>query len=202
MKIMIGLFAVAGVLFAGSQAYIANSSRRTEQRPYEVLKKEGKIEIRWYPPVNMAAYQASGSMHDGQNGSFRVLAGYIFGGNAQGKQIAMTSPVEMANVEGGNEMRFMMPTDIPMDSLPKPKDSRVRLFTAEGFHAATITFGGYNSEADTRAHADKLQQFLDKEGIAYSPDVIVLGYNPPFQVVDRRNEVMFKLPDYNSQPVN
>lgn len=196
---MLGIAATIGIVFAGVQTYVAVSSRRTEHRPYNVLKQEDNIEVRWYPPVNMAAYDSDKSMYDGQNGSFRVLAGYIFGGNADGKQIAMTSPVEMRNHTDGSEMRFMMPTDIPMDSLPQPRDGRIRLFTEEGFHAATITYGGYSSESDVRKHSDKLRKYLDRAGIDYEPDVIVLGYNPPFQVVDRKNEVMFRLRDYAPQ---
>jgi hypothetical protein len=198
---ILAVMATAGLVFAGAQVYVANSSKRTEQRPYEVLKKEGDIEIRWYPPVNMAAYVSDRSMYDGSNGSFRVLAGYIFGGNAQGKQIAMTAPVEMREGSSGSEMRFMMPTDIPMDSLPQPKDGRIRLFTEQGFHAATITYGGYSSESDTRKHTDRLKKFLDKNDLKYDSDVVVLGYNPPYQLVDRRNEVMLRLRDYpNLQP--
>jgi hypothetical protein len=196
MKMLLAITITAGILLAGAQAYVANSSRRTEQRPYEVLEKQDDIEIRLYPPVNMAAYESGGSIHEGQGGSFRVLAGYIFGGNDQGAQIPMTSPVEMRSSGDSSEMRFMMPTNIPMDSLPQPKDSRIRLFTEEGFHAATITYGGYSSAKDEQKHADRLRKHLEKAGIAFEPDLIVLGYNPPYQVVDRKNEVMFRLKEY------
>lgn len=196
MKIMFGIAIALGAVFAGAQVYFAASSRNTEQRPHTVLRKEGNIEIRWYPPVNMAAFQSNSPMYGGQNGSFRVLAGYIFGGNAEGRQIAMTSPVEMRDQGQGSEMRFMMPTDLPMDSLPTPSDSRVRLFTEAGFHAATITYGGYSSESDVREQSERLRKYLDDAGLAYESDVIVLGYNPPYQVVDRKNEVMFRLRDY------
>jgi hypothetical protein len=198
-KIMIGLLGAGAVIFAGAQAYVAYSTRHTEQRPYEVLRTVGNIEIRWYPPVNMAAYRQEGPMFGGQNGSFRVLAGYIFGGNTKGQSIAMTSPVEMLETGTDNEMRFMMPSNLHMDSLPTPNDSRIRLYTEAGFHAATLTFGGYNSEGLTKKHAKELQDFLEKEGIAFFPDLVILGYNPPFQVFDRKNGVMLRLPAFQKE---
>ena len=63
----------------------------------------------------------------GEVTGFRSLAGYIFGGNEGGKKIAMTAPVHMEMGADSSRMRFVMPSDLTMDSLPEPNDANVKL---------------------------------------------------------------------------
>jgi len=61
-----------------------------EEPKYTVLQEfENGIEIRAYEPHLVAVTKMDGS----QNSGFRVLAGYIFGGNEKEQEIAMTAPV-------------------------------------------------------------------------------------------------------------
>ena len=87
--ILIGLF----ILF---QIYTIMSINKTETQAYKVIKVEEKFEIRYYPAATMAMISStSKSYRDLGSSGFGKLAKYIFGGNSEKKQIAMTSPVHM-----------------------------------------------------------------------------------------------------------
>jgi hypothetical protein len=71
-----------------------------ENAPYVVLRRlSGRVELRRYPPLLLAATDVSGERDVGraQSAGFRRVAGYIFGGNvaagAAPEAVAMTSPV-------------------------------------------------------------------------------------------------------------
>jgi hypothetical protein len=193
MKLFLYGLAVLAPLFVGFQAYTTVATSNTEKRPYEVLHSEGAFEIRYYPPVNMATVVTKGNLSN-RNGNFRVLAGYIFGGNEENRSIAMTSPVEMAEEgKGKSRMSFMMPTDIPMDSLPNPNDDRIKLHQSEPFYAATIRYGGWSSRDVREKKTKALREWLADMHLRPEADPIYLGYNPPYQMVNRRNEVMIMI---------
>jgi hypothetical protein len=57
-------------------------------------------------------------------------------------------------------------------------------------YVAVIQFGGYASDKDLKFYADKLSNILTKKGIATNGHFRFLGYNPPFQFINRRNEII------------
>ena len=72
------------------------SSDKTETQEYQVVKIEKDFEIRHYPAATMASISSFARTYkDLRTPGFRKLAGYIFGGNSENKQIAMTTPVHM-----------------------------------------------------------------------------------------------------------
>ena len=68
-----------------------------EQPPYEVIADlDGGLEIRSYGPRLAAETTVRGEDRDrAQSEAFGVLAGFIFGGNRENKEVAMTAPVEV-----------------------------------------------------------------------------------------------------------
>ena len=86
---------------------VASTAQAIEEPAYTIEKawEAEQIEIRSYTPRVMAVTTMQGDENDG----FRVLAGYIFGGNAGEEKIAMTAPVQQS-MKGEQEMAFMMPT--------------------------------------------------------------------------------------------
>jgi len=169
-------------------------SAGTEQQPYRVLDKADGYEIRLYPPAMFASVTKSGHMMDIGNDGFRELAGYIFGGNSSGEKIAMTAPVVFAP-ENGNaertEMRFVMPEGYTAEALPTPRSEQVRLWESDTVFMAVRRFGGFASNKDIEREADELRACLHTAGIAFEDQVVFMAYNPPFQLVGRRNEVAF-----------
>ena len=52
-----------------------------EEPEYTRLDGDGPFEVRRYAPVVVAEVSVTGDMQSATNAGFRVLAGYIFGGN-------------------------------------------------------------------------------------------------------------------------
>ena len=120
------------------------------------------------------------------------MAGYIFGGNDRNENIAMTSPVAMS-LEDSMTMMFMVPKKYKKETLPQPNQSQIQFTEEPAKVVAAITFGGWANDKNIEEHKQKLIAALDKEGIPYSNKFYLLGYNPPFELVNRRNEVIVEL---------
>ncbi len=195
--IMKGLLVASGILagaFAASQIYTVVNSNRTERQPYEVIRKEKDFEIRHYPSATMAKITSTASSYkELGSAGFRKLAGYIFGGNAANTQIAMTSPVHMDIDSSSSTMSFVMPAQYNVTNLPKPDNAEVSIETVAEEYVAAITFGGFASDADIQKYSAQLAQALQKANISYDGNFRFLGYNPPFQMVDRTNEIIVRV---------
>jgi len=76
------------------------------------------------------------------------------------------------------------------DDLPIPDNAEIDIQTKEAEYVAAITFGGFASAADIDKHKAILQSQLTKKGITYYGNFRFLGYNPPYQIFGRRNEVI------------
>jgi hypothetical protein len=145
-----------------------------------------QIEIRSYAPRIMALTTMQG---DEDNG-FSVLAGYIFGGNAEEQKIAMTAPVQQS-MEGEREMAFMMPAEYALEDLPQPEDQRVLFREAPAYTAAVIQFSGWASPEKADDNWQQLRRFLIAEGIDITGDPTLNQYNPPWTLpFMRRNEII------------
>jgi len=194
MKVIIilsGLF----VLFTGFQLYLAVSINKTEQQKFELIKKEGELEIRFYPEAIMATTYTTGKYRSTSRGGFQTLAGYIFGSNDESKKIAMTAPVHM-NFGDSASMSFVMPSEYEMDELPTPVDKNVHLHKSQARYVACIEFGGYADDNSIEKKSKELLKALKDQGLDHTGEIEYLGYNPPYQTVGRRNEVMVELINY------
>jgi len=187
------------LLFSGfvfSQIYVERSTNRTEQVDYKVVKKLSKgVEIRKYEDLIVAYTKVSADNYGSVSSKgFRRIAGYIFGGNEGGESIAMTAPVQM-NFADTSEMMFFMPKSYKtMDALPVPNDSTVRIKEIKERTVAAIVFKGWASDKTIDEQKKNLVKVLDAEGIAYDAnDFAYLGYNPPYQMANRRNEIIVTL---------
>jgi len=194
MRIAIIILAVVLLVVTAAQAYISMEMAKTEQQPYEVLWQNDKLEARYYPKAVMASVRdSSSSYRSSSNQNFRVLAGYIFGGNEQKQSIAMTAPVHMAFNESGSEMSFVMPADMKMEELPTPKDCGVKFSEVGERYVVAIRFGGWASDDKIAENAEKLVSTLKTMGIELQSEPWFLGYNAPFELFNRRNEVAVEI---------
>ena len=192
--IVISLGILAILVFV--QAYIVKATNDTEQQKYEVIESQQGFEIRYYPAATLASVNMSGDYSRSSGSGFRILAGYIFGSNDQEKKIAMTAPVHMKESENGYSMSFVMPSGYDTSNLPVPDNTRIQIHNSEPAYTASIRFGGFSNDEKINEHKEKLKQWLEEEGIRYSGPFTYLGYNPPYQMTNRRNEVMVRI-DYN-----
>jgi hypothetical protein len=124
---------------------------------------------------------------------FGKLAKYIFGGNSENKKIAMTSPVHMDIGDSISTMAFVMPSNFNKENLPKPNNANIVIENSEPEYVAVIKFGGFTSTERINIHKDILEKALKDKGISYYGNFRYLGYNPPYQLFGRRNEVIVSL---------
>jgi hypothetical protein len=194
MKTVIVLTSTALVILLIFQSLTLMSLNKTEEQKYSVVRKEKDFEIRFYPSATIATITMNAKTYKELSGpGFRKLAGYIFGGNETNTNISMTSPVHMDINDSGSSMSFVMPSSYKQENLPKPNDPNVLIQKTADEYVAVIRFGGYASDKDLQYYSEKLQTILKDQGINTIGNYRHLGYNPPFQLVGRRNEIIVEV---------
>jgi hypothetical protein len=170
------------------------SINKTETQAYKVIRVEEIFEIRYYPAATMAMISStSKSYRDLGSSGFSKLAKYIFGGNSENKQIAMTSPVHMDIGATKSTMAFVLPSQFNASNLPKPNDSSVSIISSEPEYVAVIQFTGFATTVSINKNKTLLENALKRKQLSYYGNFRYLGYNPPFQLFGRRNEVIVAL---------
>jgi len=191
MKIILILAVSIAALITVVQIYLVMSANKTETQVYKILLSKNNFEIRFYPAVNIASITSSAkSYKELANPGFRKLAGYIFGGNESKKNISMTSPVHMDINDSASTMSFVMPSSYNLENLPKPNDKQVIIKTVPDEIVAAIQFGGYASDEDIERNKQKLIKLLNENKIPFYGNFRFLGYNAPYQFMNRRNEII------------
>jgi hypothetical protein len=177
-----------GYAMAFLLSILAMAAEAIEEPAYTVEQawEAEQIEIRAYAPRVMAVT----GMDENADSGFRVLAGYIFGGNAEEEKIAMTAPVQQS-MAGEKEMAFMMPAEFALEDLPEPEDQRVSFREAPAYTAAVIQFSGWASAEKADENWQQLRRFLIKGGIEIVGEPTLNQYNPPWTLPFlRRNEII------------
>jgi hypothetical protein len=171
-----------------------------EHPHYELEQELDGLEVRRYAPRKVAETVVEAtSFDDARKEAFHRLAGYIFGANApseklpmttpvsmaragsepSGEHLAMTTPVTLSHSPKGYVMRFQMPKDRLLSSLPKPTDARVRLRQLPGERVAVLRFRG---TYDADRIAEKQRELLERvaaAGLTASGEAVFAGYDSP-----------------------
>jgi hypothetical protein len=191
MKLFFIILAVTILLLVLLQSFTIMAINKTEEQKYSVVRNSKDFEIRFYPSATIATINSNAKTYRELSGpGFQKLAGYIFGGNDSNKQISMTTPVQMDINDSGSTMSFVMPSAYNKENLPKPNDPGVKIENTADEYVAVIKFGGYASDEDLKFYSQKLQNLLKENGITPAGNYRFLGYNPPYQFVGRRNEII------------
>lgn len=201
-------------LCAACVCMLGAGSARAEEPQYElprykVVQKMGDFEIREYEPQLVAEVVMGGERCDAATRGFRALADFIFGENSKNTDMAMTAPVvqeQAPNTVAGRSLlpvnpqedvwvvRFMMPSQYTMETLPKPEDPRVHIATIPGQRTASVTFTGLWTDSNLEEHVKALEDFVSKHGLKTSSKPIYAFYNDPFTWPwSRRNEIIVTL---------
>ena len=193
MKIVLILVGVILSAFVVIQLFAFKSSNKIETYPYVVNKKYKAFEIRTYDAALFTTVKLSSNKYKTESSrGFSILAGYIFGKNEKSQKIAMTSPVSMS-LEDSMTMMFMVPKKFNKESLPEPKNSQIEFKQEPKKTVAAIRFGGWANDKKIEKYKQKLIIALNSEGILYTNKFFFLGYNPPYEVFNRRNEIIVVL---------
>lgn len=182
------------LILGGVISFFSFRFKGIETPNYKVIKTLGDVEIREYPQMILAQTKTGGKRYDSNaNSGFSTVAGYIFGGNQQQQKIAMTSPVIMNMSDTDASMSFVMPSQYQLSDLPVPNSSAVSLITQGSMTLAVLRFGGYSSDEKIAKHAQILTQVLKEKNIRTKGSLLFMGYNAPWDVINRRNEVAFQI---------
>jgi hypothetical protein len=200
-------FSIRNILLAVLAAILGGNAAmaETEQPKFTVLAQDKDFELRSYAPMIVAEVSVGGTRDEAVNAGFRILAGYIFGGNEPQAKIAMTAPVTQQKGEaiamtapvtqqarGGDWLvRFTMPASFTMATLPKPTDARIRLVAVPGRKVAALRFSGFRTDEALAAQADRLATILSARGLKPAGPPTFAYYDPPWTLPFlRRNEVL------------
>jgi hypothetical protein len=205
-------FAGAAVVGAGLWGWIASD---VEQARYSVVEATGAIEIRDYAPMIAAETAVTGEREKAIEQGFRLIAGYIFGGNTARAKVAMTAPVTQqpgeaiamtapVTQEGDGQrwtVRFVMPANYTMETLPRPNNPAVRLREIPGRRVAVIRFSGTAGDRSIEEHKAQLDAFLASRKLGAVSSPTYAFYNPPWTLpFMRRNEIMAEIAMTSSPP--
>ena len=207
MTIIVGFGAtLLATAYLAATTYIDN----VEQPEYRTIASEGDFEVRSYGPMIVAEVAVRGTRKDAANRAFSPLANYIFAKERGGDAISMTAPVIQSRREpiamtapvtqSRNEtdgiwtVRFVMPAQYTLDSLPTPQNRNITLHEVKGAQRAVVRFSGVASDALIADKEAKLQSWIRSRGLKAAGAPTYAYYNAPFTPgFMRRNEIMFNL---------
>jgi hypothetical protein len=182
----------------------------TEEPRHVVEQIVNGLEIRRYEPRIAAETVISDTEEGARNRGFRRLAGYIFGGNQSNSKIAMTAPVgqqrgetrggeriamtapvaQQAGSDGTWVIRFFMPAEWTMDTLPAPNDEAVKLAVVPAETFAVLRFTGDRGPGAVATRTEELLRLLDDTEFQKAGPPVAWFYDPPWTVPClRRNEI-------------
>jgi hypothetical protein len=163
-----------------------------EEPAYRVVETLDGVEVRYYEPTIQAQTDLNSSGET--SGGFRRLAGFIFGGNDSGKEIAMTAPVQETLQTESPVMAFTMPGEYSLEDLPRPGDSTVVLKEIPARMVAVIQFSGWATDGKVEAKTEQLMSVLKRNQIEVIGTPFLNQYNPPWTLPFlRRNEVAVEI---------
>ncbi len=178
----------------------------TEEPRFAVEQRVNGLEIRRYDSRIAAQTTVTGAEEQALREGFQRLAGYIFGGNhakstiamtapvsrergptPSGQRIAMTAPVSReATSDGSWVVRFFMPAQWTLDSLPEPDDRSVELVEVPPATFAVLRFSGDRGPRAVAARTDEVLHALPETGYEPTGPAVAWFYDPPWTVPCRR----------------
>ena len=198
---IIALILIVGVLAGPVMSNVENPD-------YKVIQTEQNIEIRQYEPMIIAEVEVDGKREDAIREGFRLIADYIFGNNTvqrdismtapvqqqESQKIAMTAPVQQQSTGRSWQISFVMPSKYSMETLPEPKNDRVRLKEIMTKKFVVIKFSGTNSNENVTEHENQLMNYIEANQIKIIDSPKYAFYNAPWTLpFMRRNEVMIEI---------
>lgn len=181
-----------------------------EEPKFSLVLKDGAFEVRDYPGLVVAEVTVGGDRAAASNAGFRLLAGYIFGGNsgeksiamtapvalapASGERIAMTAPVTQSGESGQWTVQFTMPSAYTLDNLPVPNDQRVQIKQVPPSRMAVLKFSGLTRDSRVAHKTRELDAQVTARGLTPIGAPSLARYDPPWTPwFMRRNEMMVPL---------
>lgn len=191
---------------------------RVETPTYHLVDKFDNIEIRHYEPQIVAEVRVSGPREQAIGEGFQLLADYIFGNNITAESVAMTAPVQLQRQQTASQniamtapvqqqsvkalagdsqewaVRFVMPNEYNLATLPKANDERVSLLEIPDQTLLSIEFSGTAKPARLEKYQQQLIAFAEQQNLTPVGEPTFAFYNPPWTLpMLRRNEIHLSL---------
>ena len=160
---------------------------QNETQSYKVIQNILDAEIRYHPPVM--------KVKTDKEGGFSSLFSYISGSNSKKQKIEMTTPVIMNNHEGEAIMEFVLPKGFNSQNTPVPSKSNIKIYQS-GYYAA-FSYSGYTNLIKEQSVIKKGELLLEKKKIIYKNQPLILVYNSPYSLFNKKNEILFPI-EYSS----
>lgn len=207
-------------LLLSSLLILPGVAMATEEPEYTVLNKSEDFELRRYDAQIVAETYIDGDQKQASNKGFKILADYIFGNNTalngesskismtapvkmqpsqvqESEKIAMTAPVTMQQqpqqTDGKWRVRFVMPSQYTMQTLPKPNNPAVKIEQVPMQTYGVIKFSGLTGADKVDTKTTALKQWMQEQNVQLVGEPELARYNPPWTLpFMRRNEVMIR----------
>ncbi|XP_075059925.1 heme-binding protein 2-like [Mixophyes fleayi] len=188
------LFAVFGTTVVAEQS--ASFCRELDCPKYQLVKQYDNFEHRTYEETRWVTTSLKLDFFSiGMVTSFRRLFKYISGENSEELKINMTVPV-VTSVPlqkppvHNSTMCFFVPH--ALENPPNPSNPAVYLVTYPSMSVYVKSFDGYALEATYTKQAKALAEDLKTLGLQFEDSFFLrAGYNDPFTLFNRHNEVWF-----------
>ncbi|CAA7036983.1 unnamed protein product [Microthlaspi erraticum] len=183
------------VVVSCAQASVPSTCARTECPTYKMVEAGNGYEIRMYNAavwMSTAPIPAS-SMTQATNTGFKRLFSYIQGDNKSKTRMSMTAPVVTQVTPGKSAytVSFYIPK-ANQQNPPLADDLHVQKWNPT--YVAVRQFGGWVSDDAAKKESAALMASL--KGTKWIAPVektkgyLVAGYNAPFEIIGRVNEIM------------
>ena len=193
LKVLLIALGITLLIFIAVQLFAMQGSKNIESYNYNVVESYEGFEVRKYEARLFTSIKLPNTTYKkGSSKGFSILAGYIFGGNDRKEKISMTSPVSISLADTMT-MMFLVPKEFNKESLPTPDQSQIEFKEEPAKSVAVITFGGWADDEKISNQKQKLIELLKKNDIKHTNKFYFLGYNPPFETFNRKNEVIVEL---------
>ena len=186
MKTFLYIFFAFFFVFTAWQFYTSYSNKNYETLPNVILVTIDSIDFKIYDEYIKASVNSKAYNMNSASSKFPVLANYIFGGNKDSLQIAMTSPV-LYNMSNKSSFSFIMPMEF--SNLPSPNTEDIFFETVNNQCIASIKFSAFANENNCASNHKMLLNTLKKNDIKCNNDFMIAVYQPPFQFINRKNEI-------------
>jgi hypothetical protein len=183
-----------------------------EEPKFTVIEQEASFELRQYESQLIAEALAEGSRDEASNKGFRLIADFIFGNNEgaqkESQKIAMTAPVTVeprkiamtvpVTVDQSDDkswrIQFVMPKEYTIETLPKPKNSLVKIREIPSKRYAVIVFSGLNNPEKIENNTKQLREWMEAKHLQAIGSPQLARYNPPWTLPPwRRNEILIEV---------
>ncbi|XP_029192598.2 heme-binding protein 2-like isoform X2 [Acropora millepora] len=213
MQSLVVLLALVGLSVVQARPKEPDFCHGLECPHFKTVNKTDAFELRCYETdykwasTIVAGYEYDEAVRMG----FMRLFNYIEGENVKKLKIAMTAPVAV-EIQAGQgpfcKNNFTVNFFVPFkyqDNPVEPTSKSVFISSLKKFCAYVKSYGGYSNIKLIQENTEKLSEALVKAGLGdtFVKEVFFYaGYDSPFRVFDRHNEVWFIKKDSDDKTLN